>query len=203
MGQNDTIISMNPKVRELLREAVQQTVNQEALKKKKLLDELGLYEMVPVPNASDGGEYTWHKGVVGYYKKVYENISEEEYKELLKYYAVESDNKTDRENIDDNGESFVKGFALVCLIMTIAIAVIIFFITVSMGTGLGGLSPAIFTGSLISCGIIVVTGIFMYSILKVFANISSKATAKYIRAARKHKITVEAITRSKSKTCPP
>lgn len=199
---------MNPKVEELLQkarekeQATKEAANAEALKNRNAhLIKLGLYKKSDNPehktvvevNYKDDYDF-WRyndNGDVVYYKRLageVEEISDEEYEQLLKYYPqtsniqVEDNRNTVEDNrytIEDNGEGVVMTIATISLIISIIGAFILFCIALSMGIGLCGLSEGAFIGIIMAAAVIVIVAFFGFSIIKVFVNISRKSTAIY------------------------
>ena len=182
---------MNPKVEELL-QAAKEAANAEALKKRNAhLIKLGLYKKSDNPenkivvevNSEDDYDF-WHyndNGDVVYYKRLAvetEEISDEEYEQLLKYYPQTS-NIQNKNTVENNGETFVMAIATISLIISIIGAFIGCCIALNMGIGLFGLSEGAFIGIIMAAAVTVIVAFFGFSIIKVFVNISRKSTAIY------------------------
>jgi hypothetical protein len=68
----------NPKYEALLKEREQKILDLKETKRKQLLEKHHLYEEVEGPKSEDYPFYRWENNQVIYYKKVYENVSDEE-----------------------------------------------------------------------------------------------------------------------------
>ena len=156
---------MDAKVKEFLekKQAEESAVLLE--KKHDLLRRLGLVERVEVGKDDDYVSYSLdnEKNVYIYYKYVYPEITDEEYKKLLKY-----DTAGEIEP-EGNGENGLSTIATIYLILCAVAFVICLSVTMDKGDPM-----------LLVCGVFaVVIGLVQYWVVKVFTNISRKATAIY------------------------
>ena len=80
---------------------------------------------------------------------------------------------------EDNGENFVMTIAKIELILSIIGVVIFFIVSVKIGDSWFGMSDAGYLTLFLTCGIILAIAFFLYCFIKMFVNISRKATAIY------------------------
>ena len=132
--------------------------------KHSLLERLGLVQRVVVAR-DDKEAVGWYceKGEFVYYKYAYPEITDEEYKQLLKY---DPDRKAQSEN---NGEEGLSIVATIYLFLCATACLICIFVALENG----GFVWAIYGVSAL------VSGLVQYWIVKVFTNISRKSTAIY------------------------
>lgn len=173
---------MNPKVEELLQKAREK--EQEAALKKKtdFLRKHGLCNSsgeVEIDDPENGYDRScWNEeGEIVYYRNFvadenFQEVTDEEYEQLLKYYPPKSHNKN-KTTDEDNGEGFIMGFMTTCLILTIIIALVSMLVILNT-------SPKLF-GGLQFCAtvLVIICSLFAYFTTKVFVNISRKSTAIY------------------------
>ncbi len=149
---------MNPKVQEFLQAKQAKEAAKQAEAKQELLAWLEIYDKVVVEKKEDSDEkvYDDEEKKYIYYKYQYPEITDEEYRLLLKYGIGESS--------EDNGEKGLIVVARIMLICSICCCLILFafdWIAALYGVGL------------------VVSALISYWVFKVFANISRKSTAIY------------------------
>ena len=80
---------------------------------------------------------------------------------------------------EDNGENFVMAIAKIELILSIIGVIVFFIVSVKIGDSWFGMSDAGYVTLFLTCGIIIAVAFFLYCFIKVFVNISRKATAIY------------------------
>ena len=80
---------------------------------------------------------------------------------------------------EDNGENFVMTIAKIELILSIIGVVVFFIVSVKIGDSWFGMSDAGYLTLFLTCGIILAIAFFLYCFIKMFVNISRKATAIY------------------------
>lgn len=173
-GANLNKFTMDAKVKEFLekKQAEESAVLLE--KKHDLLRRLGLVERVEVGKDDDYVSYSWdnEKNVYIYYKYVYPEITDEEYKELQKY-DLELEVK-----LEGNGEEGLRTVSVIVLAISIIGALICFVVGISFTNKLFG--GAAFAGLWFFMSVAVLLfGLIQYWIVKVFTNISCKSTAIY------------------------
>ena len=158
---------MDVKVREFLEE--KQIAENAALLKEKqqLLRRLNLFEKVEVgkDDGYDSYVYNHELGKYIFYKYVYPEITDEEYKKLLKYDVSSGDNE------EGNGESGLNIIALINLVVSV-VACFICFVSASTGRGVNW-------SYIISGAVILLAGLVQFWTMKVFTNVSRKATDIY------------------------
>ena len=82
-------------------------------------------------------------------------------------------------NNEDNGENFIMAIAKIELILSLIGVAVFFFASVAIGDSWFGMSKAGYVSLFLTCGIIIAVAFFMFCFIKVFVNISRKATAIY------------------------
>ena len=162
---NLNFVTMDAKVKEFLEK--KQAVEDAALlaAKHRLLGVLGLVERVEVEKDDEdclGYYYDSEKGKYVYYKYVYPEITDEEYKKLKKY------DPTLQKEPESNGESSLFTIASIYL----ALCVLGCLICLVMSADKGFILAVYGVTAL-------VVGLITFWIVKVFTNISRKATAIY------------------------
>lgn len=80
---------------------------------------------------------------------------------------------------EDNGENFIMAIAKIELILLLIGVAVFFFASVSIDDSWFGMSGAGYVTLFLTCGIIIAVAFFLYCFIKVFVNISRKATAIY------------------------
>ena len=92
---------------------------------------------------------------------------------------IENENVVHKKSLEDNGEGYIMTFAKVWLILFIIGAVIMFIAGIVVANGLFGYNWLIFLYFLAGSAIAVILGFLTYFTVKVYTNISRKATAIY------------------------
>lgn len=92
---------------------------------------------------------------------------------------IENENVVHKKSLEDNGENYITTFAKVWLILFIIGAVIIFIAGIVVANELFGYNWLIFLYFLAGSAITVILGFLTYFTVKVYTNISRKATAIY------------------------
>ena len=92
---------------------------------------------------------------------------------------IGNENVVHKKSLEDNGEGFIMTFAKVWLILLIIGAVIIFIAGIVVANELFGYNWLIFLYFLAGSAIAVILGFLTYFTVKVYTNISRKATAIY------------------------
>ena len=82
-------------------------------------------------------------------------------------------------NNEDNGENFIMAIAKIELILSLIGVAAFFFVSIAIGDSWFGMSKAGYVSLFLTCGIIIAVVFFMFCFVKVFVNISRKATAIY------------------------
>lgn len=173
---------MNPKLRELL--------NVEEDHRIKVLEYFGLYEFVPIEDGYTGEVYEYNdEGVYGPWGKAYNFVSEEEFQRLLSLYnlqvynmKVQSQKEEAKPLAESNpyghsAERKLNSMAFGLLAYTIVLAVVLVFVCISFIDHLGGGEMLIVVFSSIVSAIAIVASVYMwYLTIKVFTNISCRAT---------------------------
>ena len=156
---------MDAKVKEFLEKKQAEGNDSLVEAKHSLLERLGLVERVEVKKEENpiSSYYDNESGKFVYYKYAYPEITDEEYKQLLKY---DPDRKAQSENNGEEGLSIVATIYL--FLCATACLICIFAALVD-----GGFVWAIYGVSAL------VSGLVQYWIVKVFTNISRKSTAIY------------------------
>ena len=157
---------MNMNVREFLQKKQEEETVALTQEKEKLLKKLGLFDKVVVEK--DAGyntyDYDQESGKYIFYKYVYPEITDEEYQKLLKY------DKPCEVEPESNGEMGLFVIASIELACCVLAGVICLFMSTYAREGgmlaLGGVS-------------LVLIGLIQFWLVKVFTNISRKATAIY------------------------
>lgn len=160
---------MDIKVMEFLQQ--KQAVEYAALleEKQALLKRLKLRYKVVVENPTEGYDgYSYDAAKDGnvYYKFVYPEISNEEYKALLKYDIPDEDEE------EGNGESGLNAIATIALVISVLGCIVCFIVALDPYSGMGW--PLI-----VSSVAVLLAGLVQFWAVKVFTNISRKATAIY------------------------
>lgn len=157
---------MDVNVKEFLQKKQEEETAALTQEKEKLLKRLGLFNEVVVDKDAGYNRYDFdhENGKYIFYKYVYPEITDEEYKKLLKY-----DKPTEVEP-ESNGEMGLFVIASIELACCVLAGVICLFMSVDAREGgmlaLGGVS-------------LVLIGLIQFWLVKVFTNISRKATAIY------------------------
>ena len=94
-------------------------------------------------------------------------------------YQQEAHQEVGNKPNEDNGENFIMAIAKIELILTLICVAVSFFASVSIGNSLFGMSGAGYVTLFLICGIIIAVAFLLYCFIKVFVNISRKATAIY------------------------
>lgn len=160
---------MDANVKEFLQKKQEEESAVLTQEKKKLLKKLGLFDkdnkvVVDREAGYDTYEYDQESGKYIFYKYVYPEITDEEYFRLLKY------DKPQEEEPESNGEMGLFVIASIELACCVLAGVICLFMSADAREGgmlaLGGVS-------------LVLIGLIQFWLVKVFTNISRKATAIY------------------------
>ena len=157
---------MDANVKEFLQKKQEEETVALTQEKEKLLKKLGLFDKVVVEK--DAGYNTYdcdqESGKYIFYKYVYPEITDEEYQKLLKY------DKPCEVEPESNGEMGLFVIASIELACCVLAGVICLFMSADAREGgmlaLGGVS-------------LVLIGLIQFWLVKVFTNISRKATAIY------------------------
>ena len=174
--------TMNPKLRELL--------NVEEDHRIKVLEYFGLFTFVPIDDDYTGEVYEYNdEGVYGPWGKAYNFVSEEEFQRLLSLYnlqvynmKVQSQKEEAKPLVESNpynhnAERKLNSMAFGLLAYTIVLAVVLVFVCISFIDHLGGGEMLIVVFSSIVSAIAIVASVYMwYLTIKVFTNISCRAT---------------------------
>ena len=149
--------------------------------KQEIADRLELFELVEVAEPSKGYDLTkFDNGKWRFFKKQYLDISDEEYEQLMKYYPpVEPMKQKFKLEEEDNGENYITTFAKVWLVLLIIVAFVIFVAGVVLSDKLFGFNMGLFLCYVSGSAIAIVLGFFTYFMVKVYTNISRKASAIY------------------------
>ena len=91
----------------------------------------------------------------------------------------ETPQEVDNKPNEDNGENFIMAIAKIELILSLIGVAVFFFASVKIGDSWFGMSDAGYVTLFLTCGIIIAVAFFLYCFIKVFVNISRKATAIY------------------------
>ncbi|MBO7220583.1 MAG: hypothetical protein J6V21_05305 [Alistipes sp.] len=94
-------------------------------------------------------------------------------------YQQEAHQEVGNKPNEDNGENFIMAIAKIELILSLIGVAVFFFASVSIGDSWFGMSKAGYVSLFLTCGIIIAVAFFMFCFIKVFVNISRKATAIY------------------------
>ena len=81
--------------------------------------------------------------------------------------------------LEDNGEDFIMTIAKIELFVSLVGAAILLYFVMDIGSGLFSLSKGAYFGLILAVAAIVIVAFFIFCVIKVFVNISRKATAIY------------------------
>ena len=157
---------MNMNVKEFLQKKQEEETVALLKEKEKLLKRSGLFDKVVVEKDAgyDTYDYDQEREEYIFYKYVYPEITDEEYLKLLKY------DKPCEVEPESNGEMGLFVIACIELACCVLFGMICLFMSVGVRDGgmlaLGGVS-------------LILVGIIQFWLVKVFTNISRKATAIY------------------------
>jgi len=84
-----------------------------------------------------------------------------------------------RNESEDNGENFVMVISTISLIISIIGAIVLCYIVIDEGSGLFAFSRGAYFGLILTSVAFIVIAVFVFCVIKVFVNISRKATAIY------------------------
>ena len=91
-------------------------------------------------------------------------------------YELEDD-AVRKKRLEDNGENFIMIIATIELFISLAGAAILLYFVID--TGSFALSNGVYWGMILTSAIIAIVALFIFCVIKVFVNISRKATAIY------------------------
>ena len=141
------------------------------LTKEQLLDRLGMYELVPASPDEEGAVMLFKNNKVGYYKKVYVEISDEAYDKLATYIYK----KTNMYEIGVPKNSSLANFALVQLIISIVASLSLFVVACSID------DPAL----LVLAPICIISSLVVFFTLRAIADTSTHVKEIYCLLAKK------------------
>ena len=166
---------MNPKVQEFLQAKQAEETAKQTEAKQKLLKELKIYDKVVVEKKEDSDEYLYDPTIQEdiFYKYQYPEITDEEYRLLLKYST-----EKDLENNGEKGLMVIARVGLWCSIIgTVFIIIAIILLSLSESEDVwdvwGVREIALYGIAAI------LSALFSYWTIKAFTNISRKSTAIY------------------------
>ena len=171
---------MHPRVEAFLKRKREEEKAVELAKRNKLFKKLGLYTEKEVSYSEGYDRVAWVDGKPVYYKWEIAEVSDEEYNEILKYAKAESKEQPETptkkqfnpSEIEDNGEKKLVKVVEIVLWLNIAVcslATLFCFIY----AGIDGLI------ALLSSAFVILGTFILLWIVRVFTNISNKATAIY------------------------
>ena len=156
---------MDAKVKEFLDQKQAEEAAVLLQTKQRLLNRLGLVEQVKVEK-EDGFDYQVYDKESQryvYYKYVYPEITDEEYKKLLKYDPLLQDLEP-----ENNGENALYTLSAIYLVLSMIGCVICCCLAIEEGHSF-----------FVSGIILLISGLILYWVVKVFTNISRKSTDIY------------------------
>ena len=169
---------MNQKVQECLEKLQAAEKSKQQQEKEKVLTDLGLCYYKPAEKEYKGPicEYN-DKKEYGRWIKVYEEVSDEEYQELLKHYPPASE--VIYEDFDCNTEKNLQKISFYLLVLVFVVYIIAFIIS---------FINRYITGATILAGVLtLLSALIGYWTICVFTNISSRATKIHQILAAKEK----------------
>ena len=169
---------MNQKVQECLEKLQAAEKSKQQREKEKVLTDLGLFYYKPAEKDYKGPicEYN-DKKEYGRWIKVYEEVSDEEYQELLKHYTPKSEVVYEDFNCDK--EKNLQKISFYLLVLVFVVYIIVFIVSFISG-GITG--AAVLAGAFT-----LLSALIAYWTICVFTNISSRATKIHQILAEKEK----------------